>query len=148
MAGIHTCRIKIEMKTIAIDFDGVIHKYSKGWHDGTCYDEPMEGAEAFLRDIMKNPNYNVFIFSTRNPRQIQKWLIEKMPLSFGPMAADCLHGYPGWDVQIIPFWVKFWNKKDVLGITKRKLPAIAYIDDRAVRFDGDWKKIINEIIKS
>ena len=29
---------------IAIDFDGVVYKNSKGYHDGTLYDEPIEGA--------------------------------------------------------------------------------------------------------
>ena len=29
---------------IAIDFDGVIHKNSKGYYDGTIYDEPVEGS--------------------------------------------------------------------------------------------------------
>lgn len=132
------------MRTIAIDFDGVIHKYSKGWHDGTCYDEPMEGAENFLHKLMKSEEYTVFIFSTRSPRQIKRWLIEKMPYTFGPMAEDCGYmwrGYAGWQVKVIPFWVKFWNKKDVLGITKRKLPAVAYIDDRAVKFNGNFDEI-------
>ena len=32
-----------EKNIIAIDFDGVIHKNSKGFHDGTIYDEPIEG---------------------------------------------------------------------------------------------------------
>ncbi len=32
----------MELK-IAVDFDGVIHRYSKGWHDGTIYDPPMDG---------------------------------------------------------------------------------------------------------
>ena len=33
---------------IAIDFDGVIHKSSKGFFDGTVYDKPMEGVKEAL----------------------------------------------------------------------------------------------------
>ena len=33
-----------DVKNISIDFDGVIHDWNKGWHDGTCYGEPIEGA--------------------------------------------------------------------------------------------------------
>jgi hypothetical protein len=36
-----------------MDFDGVIHKYSKGWLDGSIYDEPMEGAKEQLAKIVK-----------------------------------------------------------------------------------------------
>jgi len=132
------------MKTIAIDFDGVIHKYSKGWHDGTCYDEPIDGAEEFLKKLMEDKDVSVFIFSTRSPRQIKRWIIKNMPLTFGAMAVDCgqmWSGQDGYEVKVIPFWVKFWNKKDVLGITRKKLPAVAYIDDRAVKFNGDWNDI-------
>ena len=47
----------MEDKTIAVDFDGFIHKYSKGWHDGSIYDEPVEGAaEALLSRF--NPCFN------------------------------------------------------------------------------------------
>ena len=33
-----------EKSQLGLDFDGVIHKNSKGFHDGTIYDEPLEGA--------------------------------------------------------------------------------------------------------
>ena len=40
----------LEKKSISIDFDRVIHKYSEGWKDGTIYDEPVDGAiEAIKR---------------------------------------------------------------------------------------------------
>ena len=32
-----------EKSQLGLDFDGVIHKNSKGFHDGTIYDEPLEG---------------------------------------------------------------------------------------------------------
>lgn len=134
------------MKTIAIDFDGVIHKYSKGWHDGTCYDEPTEGAEIFLRDLMKYKGVSVFILSTRSPKQIEKWLIKHMPFTFGPLAEDCsqINGGNGWGIRKIPFWVKFWDNPDVIGITQKKLPAVVYIDDRAIRFTGSWKDVLDK----
>ena len=35
-------------KNICVDFDGVIHKNSKGFHDGTIYDDPVEGTKEAL----------------------------------------------------------------------------------------------------
>jgi len=58
---------------VLVDFDGVIHRYSKGWHDGTAYDVPMTGArEAINR--MRKLGYDVVIFSTRDASQIAQWL--------------------------------------------------------------------------
>lgn len=31
-------------KSIAIDFDGVIHDYNNGWQNGKIYGKPIEGA--------------------------------------------------------------------------------------------------------
>lgn len=137
-------------KTIAIDFDGVIHKYSKGWHDGTCYDDPVFGVFEAISTLMDS-GYCVFILSTRKAAHIRKWVKQnayESDYERHGMGGDPLDfKYPkfGFTVEIIPWYKKFWNKKKVLGITKRKLPAMAYIDDRAIKFNGLWQTTIGEI---
>lgn len=123
-----------EGNTIAIDFDGVIHKYSKGWQDGSIYDEEIDGA---LKAIEKffDLGYNVFILSTRSSRQIKKWIDVKIDA----------RSY-NFTTKIVPFWNGvFWNKPRVLGITNRKLAASIYIDDRAYKFKS-WDKTLKYIL--
>lgn len=138
------------MATIAIDFDGVIHQYSKGWKDGSCYDKPVERVFESIRKLMDD-GHVVFIFSTRNRYQVKKWMKEntyETDYEHNGMGADPGdYRYPkyGFTVEIIPFWIKFWNKRNVVGITKRKLPALCYIDDRALKFTGDWNQTIMEV---
>lgn len=110
------------MKTIAVDFDGVVHTYSKGWQDGTIYDPPMPGALDSLRILMDT--YAVFIHTTRDATTVAGWLAER--------GFDTLVDVEG------PNHPKreFWNEQGTLLVTDRKLPAIAYIDDRGIRFDN------------
>lgn len=58
-----------------IDFDGVIHGYSKGWHDGTAYDPPIPGAKEALAQLLET-GWEVVIFSTRDGDQIRAWLLD------------------------------------------------------------------------
>jgi phosphoglycolate phosphatase-like HAD superfamily hydrolase len=58
---------------VMVDFDGVIHRYSKGWDDGTAYDPPMPGAKQSLQ-ALEDEGYNVVIFSSRLSGQIVAWL--------------------------------------------------------------------------
>lgn len=113
------------MSTIGIDFDGVIHAYSKGWHDGTIYDQPIPGALIALRNLMTE--HAVFIFTSRNVTHVAAWMIER--------GFTCQSGYTG----------KFWNTRGTLLVTNRKIPASVYLDDRAVRFTGDWEEATKEI---
>ena len=97
-------------KTIAIDFDGVIHKYSKGWKDGAIYDEPVDGAKEAIEELM-DKGYRVVIFTTRrNMLEIGDWLTE--------------FNFPN------------------IAVTNDKPVAIAYIDDRGIRFTN-WKDMLN-----
>lgn len=138
-------------KTVAIDFDGVIHAYSKGWQDGSVYDEPISQVFTVIGSLMDS-GYSVFVFSTRSSRQIKKWLdfhtqvSEYDKLGMGNDPGRYLETKYGFICKRIPFWKKFWNEKYILGITKRKLPANVYVDDRALRFDGDWIKTFDDII--
>lgn len=97
--------------TVLVDFDGVIHTYSRGWHDGTAYDVPMAGARRALAD-MDADGYEVVIFSTRNGNDIADWLQR--------------WGFPAYRV------------------TNVKEPAVAQIDDRAIRF-ADWEQAAAEL---
>ncbi|MFI1535514.1 hypothetical protein [Streptomyces anandii] len=112
--------------TLAVDFDGVIHAYSRGWQDGTIYDPPMPGALDGLRALMDQDA--VFIFTSRNPEQVADWLFERSEfnITWEP---------PG---EVI---CEFWNDRNRILVTNRKLPATAYLDDRAVRFHN-WNQAL------
>lgn len=51
--------------TVAVDFDGVIHAYTKGWQNGEIYDPPMPGAFEALDQLMAT--HPVFIHTSRTP---------------------------------------------------------------------------------
>ncbi|PRX66146.1 hypothetical protein B0I32_106282 [Nonomuraea fuscirosea] len=115
-------------RTIAVDFDGVIHRYSRGWFDGTIYDEPVPGALDGLRTLMQH--YAVFIHTSRSPQDVAPWLVQR--------GFDVQVEYPGDPTQ-------FWTERGALLVTRRKLPALAYLDDRAVQFTS-WPLALAELL--
>lgn len=116
-------------KTVAIDFDGVIHRYSKGWQDGSTYDTPMPDARASIELLMKS-GYCVVIFSTRDPIQIQAWFETHMP---------------EFRTEIMQPHERFWNSQGIIGVTRHKPVAFAYIDDRAIHFNT-WQMALAELV--
>lgn len=106
----------MSQKRIAVDFDGVIHKYSKGWQDGSAYDEPMEGALESMRKL-QDAGYDLVIFSARPAAVIMEWLHKWWPEENGEFPM----------------------------VTNEKPAAIAYIDDRGIRFTN-WPDIMKYFV--
>lgn len=97
--------------TILVDFDGVIHRYSQGWADGTAYDPPVEGAKKAL-ETLEAAGYIVVIFTTRDRDQVRKWLnlhnFEPYDVTNEKRMAICLIDdrairFENWDQTIFDF---------------------------------------------
>jgi hypothetical protein len=108
--------------TIAIDFDGVIHGYSRSWGDGTIYDKPKKGAKMAMAKLVKQ-GFNIVIFTTRlNPEIRDKNEATEQAV----MLNKWLSKYG------------FTKGKHYHYITALKPKAKVYVDDRALKFI-DWK---------
>lgn len=118
---------------VAVDFDGVVHAYSRGWLDGTIYDEPVPGALDGLRALLAD--YPVLIFTSRNVPQVATWLA-RHDFAVSTDDGDFSHDHP-WDGRI-------WDVRGVLLVTNRKLGAQAYIDDRGIRF-FTWEQALADV---
>ena len=111
--------------TIAIDFDGVIHKNSKGFHDGTIYDEPVVGVKKGLKQLSKM--YKLVIYSCKaNPNRP---LVNKET-----------------GTELIWRWLHKWNlDRYITDVTHTKPNAKYSIDDKAIKFIN-WNKTTQEIV--
>lgn len=107
---------------VAFDFDGVIHKYSKGWQDGDIYDEHNKEIIKIMNLLIVN-DIPCVIMSTRGPQQIKDWW-DKQWFS---------GGIP---TKVLDFDTVFYNDCSCVGVTNRKIVAQLYIDDRAYKYTG------------
>lgn len=107
-------------KTIVFDFDGVIHSYKSGWKgDDIIPDPPVPGIRDAIQQL-RDDGYEVHVLSTRCAS----------PEGLAAMSA----------------WM---NKHGIVVdfFDKVKPPALVYVDDRAICFDGDSEGLVDKIRK-
>lgn len=105
-------------KTVVFDFDGVIHSYTSGWKgEDVIPDPPVTGIKDSVQQI-RNAGYEVVIVSTRCASEKGMEAVKKY-LADNEIAVD--------------------------RVCKEKPPAIVYIDDRAICFDGKSDELLKKI---
>ncbi|UTY31706.1 PBECR2 nuclease fold domain-containing protein [Treponema putidum] len=109
------------MKTIAIDFGGVINSFKSGWKGPEFTDEPVNGAFEAI-NILLNEGYKVIIYSTRAETVEGKNTIYNYLLGNGINIRE-------------------------IEVTDKKPIALVYIDDRAIKFSGNWNETLDKIKK-
>ncbi len=109
--------IEVARQTVCLDFDGVIHSYVTGWRGiEVISDPPIHGTDEAIRRLRRL--YRVVVHSARSATQEGR---------------DAMQA-----------WLNKHNI-EVDEICEHKPPATIYVDDRAVRFTGDWNNVIDEI---
>lgn len=112
----------IPPKTIAVDFDGVLHLYTSymdEWDPAVILDPPVRGAINWLAELVHTPKITVCISSSRNSQAggidaMKAWLLQ--------------HGMAQTTIDMIEF-------------PTHKPPAFLTIDDRAFLFQGQFPTI-------
>jgi hypothetical protein len=111
-----------DSKNLGIDFDGVIHNMDKGYHDGTCYGDPLPGALDALKGLSKK--YTIIIY-TAKAKPSRPLVQEKT------------------GTELVWEWLKRYNVDQyVTEVTSEKPRAILYIDDNCYRHEN-WKDTLN-----
>lgn len=112
-----------------IDFDGPIHRYSKGLHDGTIYDKPSTGAKEMI-DWLKGKGFEIVIFTTR----ASKTNGDELGVNYKK------------EIMKIESWLKSYGIHYDL-VTAEKLAANFYVDDKAIHYGGSWDAVKDEVTK-
>jgi len=113
-----------EQINVGVDFDGVIHLNSKGYHDGTIYDSPIEGAYEALERLSKD--YTVIIYTCKAKPD-----------------RGLINGKTG--TELVWEWLKEHNMAQFVNkVTAEKPRARFYIDDKALHFKN-WDDTFRQI---
>ena len=115
-----------ESNTIAIDFDGVIHSFELGYHDGTIYGTPIEGSIEAIKLLSQKHTIIIYTAKAKKDR----------PLVNGKTGTELV-----WE------WLeKYKIAQYIKEVTAEKPRCLCYIDDKAIQFNN-WKQVMVDLTK-
>lgn len=119
----------ILLRTIAVDFDGVIHAYSKGWADGSIYDVPKTGTGEAIRLLREN-GFQIILYSVRACDRLVDGQLQPNQLA---------------EIQA---WLSRYNiEVDSIWTSPGKPFAQIYVDANALRF-VNWSTTLGAILEA
>jgi len=101
---------------ICLDFDGCLHSYERGWQGGEIYGTLVPGFLPWAEKACEHFRLVIYSSRSKTPEGIEAmktWLLNQLNKAGA-----------GW---VIAF-----------DFSDTKPPAFLTIDDRAIRFDGNW----------
>lgn len=105
--------------TVVFDFDGVIHSYKTGWlGEAVIPDPPVPGIKETIAKL-REYGYEVVVVSTRCSSKA--------------------------GMKAIQAWLR-QNDIIVDDVLAHKPPAMCYVDDRAICFDGSTSSLFDKIV--
>lgn len=116
-----------DARRVGVDFDGVLVPRSGPNSTGPVHSKPLPGALEALQLLLDN-HVSVFILTARDPvLPVCDWLEDH------GMKTAYRGGLP-----------EYWAQRGTLLVTNVKLPAAAYIDDRAIHFSS-WPQALGDL---
>lgn len=116
----------MKKRTICIDFDGVLHDYSEGFEGKDVFGDMVPNADKGTQ-LLKKKGWTIIIYTTRpKTAKLEKWLKDN------GIAYDYINENPD-------------QPEDSKG---GKLISDLYLDDRGMRFNGQWNEWLMEDIAS
>lgn len=110
-------------KTICIDFDGVLSEYSEGFQGKDVFGDMVKGSDSATQ-LLKEKGWTIIVYTTRPVTDaLKKWLDDNS------ISYDYINENPN-------------QPEDA---KSSKLMADIYLDDRGMRFDGNWDWTIRSI---
>ncbi len=105
-------------KSICLDFDGVINSYKSGWQGETIIPDPLVLDTKAAIDRLRKEGWRVLVYSTRCKTAKGREAIRKYLRENGIFVDE---------------------------ICTDKPTALIYVDDRGLKFNGEWSQTLREI---